>query len=127
MLLTPAQIEPKSFESRRNSFFFFFFFTRGGCISCLRGCLGARLLPQCYYYPNLLEGTDCIGGQLHGDKEYPFSGVTNSGRVWRKVPESGARSVPTAVYTFCSYSSAIFLPKCSTYNTACAVPVSVSD
>ena len=26
MLLTPAQIKPKSFESRRNSFFFFFFF-----------------------------------------------------------------------------------------------------
>ena len=25
-----------------------FFFTRGGCISCLRGCLGARLLPQSY-------------------------------------------------------------------------------
>ena len=26
-------------------------------------------------------------------KEYPFSGVTISGRVWRKVPESDARSV----------------------------------
>ena len=26
-------------------------------------------------------------------KECPFSGVTQSGRVWRKVPESGARSV----------------------------------
>ena len=26
-----------------------FFFTRGGCVSCLRGCLGARLLPQSYY------------------------------------------------------------------------------
>ena len=24
---------------------------------------------------------------------YPFSGVTKSGRVWRKVPESDARSV----------------------------------
>ena len=29
----------------------------------------------------------------HGDKECPFSGVTNSDRVWRKVPESDARSV----------------------------------
>ena len=28
-----------------------------------------------------------------GDKECPFSGVTKSGRVWRKVPESDARSV----------------------------------
>ena len=26
-------------------------------------------------------------------KECPFSGVTKSGRIWRKVPESGARSV----------------------------------
>ena len=32
-------------------------------------------------------------GQLGGDKECPFSGVTSSGRVWRKVPESDARSV----------------------------------
>ena len=44
MLLTPAQIKPKSFESRLNSFFLLF--TRGGCASCLRACLGARLLPQ---------------------------------------------------------------------------------
>ena len=26
-------------------------------------------------------------------KECPFRGVTKSGRVWRKVPESDARSV----------------------------------
>ena len=30
---------------------------------------------------------------MRGDKECPFSGVTKSGRVWRKVPESDARSV----------------------------------
>ena len=35
-----------------------------------------------------------MGGQTRGDKECPFSGVTSCGRVWRKVPESGARSVP---------------------------------
>ena len=40
-----------------------------------------------------LEGADHVAGQLHGDKECPFSGVTKSGRVWRKVQESGARSV----------------------------------
>ena len=51
------------------------------------------LLPQSYQYPNLSEGVDYIGGQLRGDKECPFSGVTKSGRVWRKVPESGAQSV----------------------------------
>ena len=88
MLLTPAQIKPKSFESRRNSFF-----TPGGCASCLRACLGARLLPQSYQYPNLWKGADRVGGQLRRDKECPFSGVTKSGRVWRKVPESRARSV----------------------------------
>ena len=48
---------------------------------------------QSYQYPNLSEGADRIGGQLRGDKEYPFSGVPKSGRVWRKVPESDARNV----------------------------------
>ena len=51
-----------------------------------------------YFYshistPNLSEGADRVAGQLHGDKECPFSGTTKSGRVWRKVPESDARSV----------------------------------
>ena len=91
MLLTPAQIKPKSFDSRRNSLFFFF--TRSGCASGLRACLGARLLPQSYQYPTLSEGPDRADGQLRGDKECPFSGVTKYGRVWRKLPESGARSV----------------------------------
>ena len=59
---------------------------------CLRACLGARLLPQSYQYPNLSEGADRVGGQLHRDKECPFSGVTKSGRV-RRVPESDTRSV----------------------------------
>ena len=88
MLLTPAQIKPKSYESRRDSFF-----TRGGCVSCLRACLGARFLPQSYQYPNLSEGADRIGGQLCGNKECLFSDVTKSGRVRRKVPESDAWSV----------------------------------
>ena len=37
-----------------------------------------RLLPQSYQYPNFSEGADRVGGQLRGDKEYPFSGVTKS-------------------------------------------------
>ena len=41
---------------------------------------------------NLSEGADRVGGQLGGDKEYPFSGVNKSGRVWRKVSESDTRS-----------------------------------
>ena len=44
-------------------------------------------------YPNLSEGADRVDGQLRGDKECPFSGVTEYGRVWGKVPESDARSV----------------------------------
>ena len=71
-------------------FLFFIFLTRGGCASCLRTCLGARLLPQSYQYPNLSEGADRVAGQLRGDKE---CGVTKSGSVWRKVPESDARCV----------------------------------
>ena len=52
---------------------------------------------QSYQYPNLSEVADRVSGQLRGDKECPFSGVTKSGRVWRKVPESGARSVALAM------------------------------
>ena len=55
--------------------------------------MGARLVPQSYQYLNLSEGADCVGGQLCGDKECPFSGITKFGRVWRKVPESGACSM----------------------------------
>ena len=39
-----------------------------------RACLGARLLPRSYQYPNLSEGADRVDGQLRGDKECPFSG-----------------------------------------------------
>ena len=117
MLLTPAQIKPKSFESRRNSFFSSLFLP--GVDMSHVYVLGARLLPQSYQYPNskhwfttsflqegagkrcsecdqypnLSEGADRVGGQLRGDKECHFSGVTKSGRIWRKVPESDARSV----------------------------------
>ena len=59
--------------------------------------MGARLLPQSYQYPNLSEGADRVGGQLRGNKECPFCGVTISGRVWRKVPKSDARSVEQMV------------------------------
>ena len=47
---------------------------------------------ECDQYPNLSEGADGVGGQLRGGKACPFSGVTKSGRVWRKVTESDARS-----------------------------------
>ena len=42
---------------------------------------GVRLLPQSYQYSNLSGGTDRVGGQMRGDKEYPFSGVINFGSL----------------------------------------------
>ena len=91
MLLTPAQIKPKSSDP------FFFFLTRGGALF-LGVCLGTRLLPQSYQYPNLSEGADRVGGQRRSDKECPFSGVAKSGRVWRKVPESDVRSLSLVLF-----------------------------
>ena len=41
--------------------------------------------------------TASVDTELRGDKERPFSGVTRSGKVWRKVPENDARSVTDAV------------------------------
>ena len=58
--------------------------------TCMLGrCVASTVL----LVPNLSEGADSIGGQLRGDNECPFSGVTRADRVWRKVPESDARSV----------------------------------
>ena len=55
--------------------------------------LGQYVTSTVLSVPKSLEGADRVGGQLRGDKECPFSGVTNSGRVWRNVPESDVRSV----------------------------------
>ena len=58
-----------------------------------------RALALGFFYSHISTRTfrralpDRVAGQLRGDKECPFSGVTKSGRVWRKVPENGARSV----------------------------------
>ena len=40
--------------------------------------------------PKILENAESVGGQMRRDKDYPFSGVTSSGKIWRKVPESEA-------------------------------------
>ena len=43
------------------------------------------LLSKSYYYTNLSEGADSIGGQMHGDKEYvPFNDVTSYGGAVRR-------------------------------------------
>ena len=84
----PSSMISRSFDLAWNPVY-----TRSGLVSCLSACFGARFLPQSYQYPNLSEGADRVGGQLRWNKECPFSGVTKSGRVWRKVPEGDARSV----------------------------------
>ena len=72
----------------------------------LRACFGARLLLQSYWYPSLSEGANRVAGQLRGDKECSFSGVTKSGRVWRRVPESDVRSVNDSIS---EYAEVLFL------------------
>ena len=62
-------------------------YVRAWALGCFYSLIGTRTFS---------EGADCVGGQLRGDKECPFSGVTKSGRVWRIVPESDARSVSLA-------------------------------
>ena len=63
--------------------FLLLFLTRSGRASCLHACLDAVLLVQS---SNLLEGADSVGGQLRGEKECPFSGVTNFWqRTFRRV------------------------------------------
>ena len=68
-------------------------YVRALALGCFYSHINTRTVPA--------EGADRVAGQLRGDKECPFSGVTKSSRVWRKVPESDARSVtwsvPTAV------------------------------
>ena len=51
-----------------------------------------------YAVSTVLSVPDFLGGQLRGNKECAVTGVTSSDvtssdRVWRKVPESDARSV----------------------------------
>ena len=84
MLLTPAQNQNRL--NRDGTLFFFLPGVDAPHVYMRAWALGC--FPQSYQYLNLSEGADRIGGQLRGDKKCPFSG-----RVLRKVPESGARSV----------------------------------
>ena len=88
MLLMPAQIKPKSFESRRNSFSFLpvedahHVYVGAWAL----GCFYSHTSTQTFRRTLTASGDSCAEIK---------SGVTKSGRVWRKVPESGARSVGT--------------------------------
>ena len=70
MLLRPAQIKPKSFESRRNFFFFFLPGVDAGHVYVrpwALGCFHSRVSTQ-----TISEGADRVRGQLRGDKERPW-------------------------------------------------------
>ena len=67
----------------RDGTLFFFFFLPGVDAShvYVRAWALGCFYSLNYQYPNLSEGADRAGGQLRGDKDCPFSGVTKSGRV----------------------------------------------
>ena len=66
-------------------------YVRALALGCFYSHISTRTFPKAL--------TSSVHGQLRRDKEYPFSGVTKYGRVWRRVPESGARSV-ISIQTF---------------------------
>ena len=39
---------------------------------------------------------ESVSGQLHGDKECPISGITNTGRAWRKVSVDRCTEIKSA-------------------------------
>ena len=60
---SPAQIKPKSFESRRTLFILPWVDASHVYVRArVLGCFHSLIL-------NLLEGADCLGGQLRGDKD----------------------------------------------------------
>ena len=65
-------------------------YVRAWALGCFHSLINTRTIS---------EGADRVGGQLRADKEGTFSGVNKSGRIWRKMPESDARSVVSRVYT----------------------------
>ena len=71
----------------------FFFFTPGQTYLMFTGMLGRWVASAVLLIPKPFGGADSVSGQLCEDKECPFNGATNSGRVWSKVPESDVLSV----------------------------------
>ena len=82
--------KPKSFESRRNSFNLprLDVFHVYVCAWAL-GCFHSLTSTQTFWRVLTVSADSCAEIKI----ECPFSGTTKSGRVWRKVQESDARSV----------------------------------
>ena len=94
MLLKPAQI--KQNRLNRDGFFsssFFFLpgvdaphvYVRAWALGCLHSLLSTRTFRRAL--------TASVHSCAEITEKRPFSGVTKSGRIWRKVPECDARSV----------------------------------
>ena len=59
--------------------------------------LGSYAASTVLLVPTSFGGRQQLGRQLREDEECPFNGVTSSGRICRKVPESDARSAHRSV------------------------------
>ena len=98
-MLTPTQINPKSFESRQFfsfSFFLFCFFSFLPGADAPRVYVSAWTLCCFHSFTTTQTFQRAVTASVDSCAEMksaPFSSVTRSGRVWRKVPESDARSV----------------------------------
>ena len=92
MSLTPAQIKPKSFESRRNSSLFLpgvdapHVYVRAWALGCFHSLFTTQTFRRA-----LTASLDSWARRQR--LECPFCGATGSGRVRRQAPESDARSV----------------------------------
>ena len=80
MLLTPAQIKRKSFESRRNSLFLpgvdaSHVYVRAWALGCFHSFISNRTF----------RGALTASVDSCAEIECPFSDITKSGRVWRKT------------------------------------------
>ena len=93
-MFAPAQIKPQSFESRQNFFLpgvdASHVYVRAWALGCFCGHISTRTFRRA-----LTASVDSCAEM----KECPFSGGNKSGRVWRKVPESDARSVGVYITT----------------------------
>ena len=85
---TPTQIKPQSFESRRNSFLPGVDAPHVYVHAWVLGCFHSLTSTQTFRRALTVSVDSCAE-----IKSAPFSGVTKSGKVWRKVLESDARSV----------------------------------
>ena len=98
LLSSDAMLLPQSYQSPNSKHWFTTSFLQGG--GCRTAMLGVWSVPKLF------------GGRWQrrcGHKKCPFSGVTSSGRVWRKVPESDALShTPSTAFRHLPPNSAWF-------------------